>query len=124
MYVSAHRDWDGGHAQIVADSMFAATRLRVTSRSDNNPSVALAREGRARSPLRAGITPRSRSDRPTTYHISRGSECAEDSARSRCKVCFLVAASWICQDHNMKHFLVVFLLPMTLAAQNLQQLTE
>src|SRR5678816_864747 len=40
------------------------------------------------------------------------------------RLCFLVAASWVCQDHKMKHFLVAFLLPMTLTAQNLQQLTE
>src|SRR5881227_2837354 len=38
--------------------------------------------------------------------------------------CFLVAVSSLCQDHKMKHFLLTFLLPMTLAAQNMQQLTE
>src|SRR5439155_1747850 len=30
----------------------------------------------------------------------------------------------LCQDHRMKHFLLVCFLPMTLAAQNMQQLTE
>src|SRR5215475_13420793 len=44
--------------------------------------------------------------------------------RSRYALCFLVAASCVCQDHQMKHFLVAFLLPMTLAAQDMQQLTE
>jgi dipeptidyl aminopeptidase/acylaminoacyl peptidase len=43
---------------------------------------------------------------------------------SHCVPCFLVAASWVCQDHKMKHFLVAFLLPMTLTAQNMQQLME
>ena len=43
--------------------------------------------------------------------------------RSRYALCFLVAASCICQDPKMKHFLWLFL-PDDLTAQNMQQLTE
>jgi len=47
-------------------------------------------------------------------------KCAEDSAHHN----LLVAASSLCQDQKMKHFLVTFLVPMALTAQNMQQLTE
>src|ERR1044071_7060400 len=38
--------------------------------------------------------------------------------------CFLVAPAALCQNHNMKHLLLVCLFPMTLTAQTMQQLTE
>ena len=60
--------------------MFAASRLGVPGRIDNNSIAGIARDGRARSPLRAAIPWRSRSDRPTTYHIGCRSGCAKDSA--------------------------------------------
>src|SRR5262245_41728450 len=47
-------------------------------------------------------------------------KCAEDSAHYN----LLVAASSLCQDQKMKHFLVAFLVPMALTAQDMQQLTE
>src|SRR3982750_3464201 len=36
----------------------------------------------------------------------------------------LAPPSAFCQDHNMKHLLLACLFPMTLPAQNMQQLTE
>src|SRR4030095_13285738 len=38
--------------------------------------------------------------------------------------CFLVAPAALCQDRNMKHLVLACLLPMTLSAQTMQQLTE
>ena len=61
--------------------MFAASRLRVPSRIDNNLIAAIAREGRVRSPSRGAIPARrSRSDRPTTYQIGRRSKYAKNKA--------------------------------------------
>jgi len=37
---------------------------------------------------------------------------------------FLVARPYLCQNHNMKHLLLVCLFPMALTAQTMQQLTE